>query len=121
MLAEAFHVEGRALNDGMCVCEGCENPAGRWAHHLVEKSWLRLNGLERHMWDWANACPICDGCHERHTNGSRPIGRADLVAAGIWRSVVEWAEAMDRRVAKGPGHRPVSSRLERTYPELVVA
>jgi hypothetical protein len=53
--------------------------------------------------------------HANHESGSDPISRDELVAAGYWETLVNWARMLDERYFTD-GHEPVLARLERDYP-----
>lgn len=51
------------------------------AHHVVEKSYLKANGLP--MYDGDNALLLCDYCHLGQTNRLRPLEMQCLTDANI--------------------------------------
>lgn len=98
-----------------CV-KDCGRRAGPHGHHAIEKSWLLSNMLlAPHSWDFDLGVAVCAPCHSRHTNRFDPITRDELIAAGYWQTLVQWAREMDKRYF--PGAHPVEARLERDYPE----
>jgi hypothetical protein len=84
-------------------------------HHIVYQQELRRIAvdleidLERLRWDDRNRLSLCDRCHERHHNGSRPVSGAVLHKHAP--KVFQFAAEIDRQY----GHAKVASFLERKY------
>lgn len=93
------------------LCAVCERARAVQGHHIIRAEVLRREArrlgyeLRDVMWDRRNRLPVCQICHERHHNRSRPIARAVLrrVARG---GVFDFAREL--------GLEPA---LEREYPE----
>jgi hypothetical protein len=92
------------------ICAVCEQAPAVQGHHIIRAEVLRREArrldYEMHdvMWDRRNRLPVCQRCHERHHNRSRPIRREVLLRVARW--VFDFAHEL--------GLEPA---LEREYPE----
>jgi hypothetical protein len=97
-----------------CV-KDCGRRAGPHGHHAIEKQFLLSHPLlVPHSWDFDLGVGVCEICHSRHTSRFDPITRGELIAAGYWQTLIDWARMLDARYF--PGAHPVEARLERDYP-----
>jgi hypothetical protein len=98
-----------------CV-KDCGRRAGPHGHHAIEKSLLLDHPrLRDHAWDLEDGIAVCALCHSRHTAAVDPITRDELIAAGYWQTLTDWARMLDARYFPD-GHEPALSRLEHDYP-----
>lgn len=92
------------------LCAVCEQARAVQGHHIIRAEVLRREArrlgyeLRDVMWDRRNRLPVCQRCHERHHNRSRPIAREVLLRVARW--VFDFAREL--------GLEPA---LEREYPE----
>lgn len=70
-----------AVTGARCGCCGLMPMFSCSAHHVVEKQELKRRGLP--LYDVRNVFPICQDCHERHTNASGRIPFRKLSAENI--------------------------------------
>lgn len=61
----------------------CGDQVGTQGHHVIEKSYLKRNGLGRLRWDQRNFMPLCQRHHSRHTGAFQRVPR-HLLSAANW-------------------------------------